>query len=260
MGALMDELACLSRDLMIMKTASKEGISMLSGVASDQEVKALDSQFSMGELVRMLGIIQQTVAGFVRSSSRRVDAELCIVNLCQPELVLDGEALNARLTRLEDQLRSGSFQIAAPQQKAAPIQDEDDEYPPMPGDEDAPPEPEQRPLADELPSGAWVDIVSKAKMEISPWLLGYFGTTKESAVQGVMKNGKLILLCESQFVLEQINKPEILEIFSRKTSAKLGAQVQAMAMLKTNVNAGSQKFESLIDFGRGNPNIIHIKD
>ena len=262
MGALMDELACLTRDLMIMKTASKEGISMLSGVASDQEVKALDSQFSMGELVRMLGIIQQTVAGFVRSSSRRVDAELCIVNLCQPELVLDGEALNARLTRLEDQLRSGSFQIAAPQQKAAPIQDEDDEYPPMPGDEDAPPEPEpeQKPLADELPTGAWVDIVSKAKMEISPWLLGYFGTTKESAVQGVMKNGKLILLCESQFVLEQINKPEILEIFSRKTSAKLGAQVQAMAMLKTNVNAGSQKFESLIDFGRGNPNIIHIKD
>ena len=233
---------------------------MLSGVASDQEVKALDSQFSMGELTRMLGIIQQTVAGFVRSSSRRVDAELCIVNLCQPELVLDGEALNARLTRLEDQLRSGSFQVAAPQNAVQTQVQDEEEYPPFPDDEDAPPEPEQKPIADDLPPGAWVDIVSKAKMEIPPWLLGYFGTTPDSSVQGILRNGKLVLLCVSQFVLEQINKPEVLEIFSRKTSAKLGTQVQAVAMLKTSANTRSQQFESLMNFGRGNPDIIHIKD
>ena len=258
-GALMDELACLTRDLMIMKTAPKEGISMLSGVASDQEVKQLDSQFSMGELVRMLGIIQQTVDGFVRSASKRVDAELCIVNLCQPELVLDGEALNARLTRLEDQLRSGSFQIAPPQ-KAAPVEEEEEEYPPMPGDEDAPPEPEQKPPVEQLPTGQWVDIVTQAKKELPPWLLGYFGTTPDSSVVGVIKNGKLVLLCNSQYVLDTVNKPEVLEIFARKTSAKMGTPIQAVAMLKTSANTSSAQFEKLMDFGRGNPDIIHIKD
>lgn len=257
-GALMDELACLTRDLMIMKTAPKEGISMLSGIASDQEVKQLDSQFSMGELVRILGIIQQTVDGFVRSASKRVDAELCIVNLCQPELVLDGEALNARLTRLEDQLRSGSFQIASPQ-KVAPVEEEE-EYPPMPGDEDAPPEPEQKPPVEQLPTGQWVDIVTQAKKELPPWLLGYFGTTPDSSVVGVIKNGKLVLLCNSQYVLDTVNKPEVLEIFARKTSVKMGAPIQAVAMLKTSANTSSAQFEKLMDFGRGNPDIIHIKD
>ena len=257
MGALMDELACLTRDLMIMKTAPKEGISMLSGVASDQEVKQLDSQFSMGELVRMLGIIQQTVAGFVRSSSRRVDAELCIVNLCQPELNLDGEALNARLTRLEDQLASGSFQIAVPQKMVQPMEEEEEEYPPMPDDEDAPPEPEQ--IADTLPPGFWVDIVTQSKKELPPWYLGYFSTTPDSAVQGVMRGGKLVLLCDA-FVLEEINKPKVLEIFARKASAKLGTQIQAVAMLKKSADTSAKQFESLMDFSRGNPNVIHIKD
>ena len=113
MGALLDELACLTRDFMILKTAPREGIGMLSGVASDQEVNELSQRFSGGELVRMLGIIQQTAAGFVRSASRRMDAELCIVNLCQPELTLDAEALNARITRMEEQLKTGAIPVKA---------------------------------------------------------------------------------------------------------------------------------------------------
>ena len=100
MGALLDEMACLARDFMIIKTAPKEGIGMLSGVASDTQVRQLAECFTHAELVRMLNLIQQTAAGFTRSSSRRLDAELCVLNLCQPELTLDQESLNSRLSRL----------------------------------------------------------------------------------------------------------------------------------------------------------------
>ena len=130
----------------------------------------------------------------------------------------------------------------------------------MPGDEDAPPEPEQKPPVEQLPTGQWVDIVTQAKKEPPPWLLGYFGTTPDSSVVGVIKNGKLVLLCNSQYVLDTVNKPEVLEIFARKTSAKMGTPIQAVAMLKTSANASSAQFEKLMDFGRGNPDIIHIKD
>ena len=94
---------------------------MLSGVASDQEVQELSRRFSSGELVRMMSLIQSTAAGFTRSTSRRMDAELCIVNLCRPELQLDGESLNARLTRIEDQIRSGNlvFSGKAPESNGA---------------------------------------------------------------------------------------------------------------------------------------------
>ena len=66
LGAMLDELACLIRDLLVLKTAPGAGITMLSGVASDQEVQSLSGQLSSGELVRMMGLVQQTVADFSR--------------------------------------------------------------------------------------------------------------------------------------------------------------------------------------------------
>ena len=258
MGALMDELACLTRDIMIMKTAPKEGISMLSGVATDQEVKGLIDRFSIGELVRMMGIIQQTVSGFTRSSSRRVDAELCIMNLCQPELSLDAEALNSRLTRVEEQLRSGSFQAAAP---IAVKDAEEEELPPPPDDNDAPPEAffVAEPVK-ETPVGFWTDIVAQAKKELKPPLSGFFATTPNAPVQGVMRDGKLVLLCESQFIVDMVNKPEVLELFARKASASLGQPVRAIAVDRNAKQNNSRQMEELLSFGRANSGIINIKE
>ena len=119
------------------------GIAMLSGVAPESQTAQLSKAFSSGELTRMMELIQNCAAGFTRSASRRMDAELCLMELCQPELSLDAKALNARLTRLEEQIKSGAFVAAAPQKKAKrevpeDLYDEDDR-PPMPGDDDAPP-------------------------------------------------------------------------------------------------------------------------
>ena len=258
LGALMDELACITRDLMIMKTAPKEGISMLSGVATDQEIKALIDRFSIGELVRMLGIVQQTVSGFTRSSSRRVDAELCIVNLCQPELSLDAEALNSRLTRVEEQLRSGSIQIAA-----APVSEDRDEEerPPMPDDNDAPPDPAAvSAITDDAPVGFWTDLVSQVKRELKPPVSGFFAATPNAPVQGVLRDGKLILLCESKFNVDMINKPDILDLISRKASAALGRPVRAVAVDRNVKSANSRQMEELLSFGRANSDIITIKE
>ena len=114
LGAMLDEMACLTRDLLVLKTAGNAGITMLSGVASDKEALELTKALTSAELVRMMERLQETMAGFTRSASRRMDAELCIVELCQPELSLDTKALNARLTRLEEQVKSGAFVPAAP--------------------------------------------------------------------------------------------------------------------------------------------------
>ena len=258
MAALMDELACLSRDLMVIKTAPKEGISMLSGVAGEQEVMALAQQFSVGELVRMMGLIQQTVAGFTRSASRRMDAELCIVNLCQPELVLDEQSLNSRITRIEEQLRSGSFTVAKP---AEPVQEEE-ERPPMPDDWDAPPAPEvqEQPISDEAPVGFWTDICGQVRRELKPPVSGFFAGTPGAPVQGVLKDGKLVLLCASSFNVEMINKPEILELISRKASAALGRPVQVSVVDKTAKNTATQQMDQLLSFGRAHSDRITIKE
>ena len=258
MGALLDELACLTRDFMILKTAPQEGISLLSGVASDEEVKALAKRFSSGELSRMLQIIQQTAAGFTRSTSRRMDAELCIVNLCQPELSLDPEAVNARITRIEEQLRSGSFTVTPV--TVVPVDEE--ERPPIPDDMDAPPEeiiPQAEPVQDTAPIGFWADLVTQIRSELKPPASGFFVSAPNAPVEGVLRDNRLELLCSAPFIVDVVNKPEILEMISRKASAKLGRPIRTVAVDKTAVKVKSKQMEQLLRFGKEHSDIIKIK-
>ena len=171
LSALLDEMACLTRDLLVLKTAGGAGITMLSGVASDRETLDLTKKLSTGELVRIMERIQTTQAGFTRSASRRVDAELCIVELCQPELSLDTQSMNARLTRLEEQIKSGAF-VAVQVPKAAP--EEEDDRPPLPDDADAPPVEDEPPgpPASEAPMGFWSDLCGAVRKSAVFGLLG----------------------------------------------------------------------------------------
>ncbi len=255
MGALLDELACLTRDFMILKAAPKEGISMLSGVATDRETRELSKRFSHAELVRMLSVIQQTATGFTRSTSRRMDAELCIINLCQPELVLDGEALNARITRIEDQLRTGSITL----QEAPLAEQPEEELPPVPDDRDALPEPEPA-VVEETPVGFWTDVATQVKKELKPPVSGFFAPTPNAPVKGVLRGDRLLLVCSNKFTAEIINKPEILELVSRKASAKLGRPIRAVASDQDEANIKSEQMERLLDFGRAHSDIVRIKE
>ena len=260
MGALLDEMACLTRDFMVLKTAPKEGIGMLSGVATEKETMALAQRFSSGELVRMLSVIQQTAAGFTRSSSRRMDAELCIVNLCQPELTLEAEALNARLTKIEDQLRTGSITVRS----ASAVVEEDDDRPPMPDDDDAPPAPDEisvpAPAPTEAPIGFWTDIAAQVRKELKPPVSGFFAPTPNAPIRGQLQGNTLNLVCANTFTMEIINKPEILELVSRKASAKLGTPVRAVAVDQTASKVKSEQMEQLLQFGRAHSDIIKIKE
>ncbi len=252
MGALLDELACLARDLLVMQSAPDEGIGMLSGVASDEEVRGLVSRFTGGELVRMLDIIQKTAAGFIRSASRRVDAELCIVNLCEPELQLDAESLNARLTRLEDQIKSGSFPVA---QKPAPNPIKEENAPVL---QDIPAKPSTSPEeqpSDETPAGFWTEICTQIRRELRPPVSGFFAPN--GPVEAVVKGDAVILLCANSFAKDVVDKPEILELLARKASARLGRPVKAVIRDKTNHK--NEHMEQLLQFGRAHSDIVNIK-
>lgn len=256
MGALLDELTCLCRDLMILKTAPAEGIGMLSGVASEQDCKMLMNVFSIGELVRMMGILQQTIAGFTRSSSRRMDAELCVVNLCQPELSLDTDALNARISRMEERLQNGTFVLPAQQDtnNIPAIADEPEEMETLEVQE-----PKPAPV-DEAPLGFWSDVVTQVRNELKPPVLGFFTTNQDAPVRGVLQNGKLVLQCSNSFTYDMINKADVLDCCRRKASAILGASVDVVPIDQTSKAQQSKQMEQLLSFGRAHADRINIKE
>ena len=267
LAALLDELACLTRDLLVMKTAPGTGITMLSGVASDREVSGLMERFSSGELIRMMNLVQQTMAGFTRSASRRLDGELCILNLCQPELQLDAESLNARLTKLEEQLRTGQFVAAQPALKR-PVPEDLDEEPPMPDDSDAPPPGEEdappmaapEPPAPPVSNTFWPDLLAAVRKELRPPASGFFVQNQNSPIKGVMRGSKLELRCLNTFVTDAINKPGILEVVSRKASAMLGRPISVHVLDMSAKPAANPRMDALLDFGRAHSDIIKIKE
>jgi DNA polymerase-3 subunit gamma/tau len=257
MGALLDEMACLTRDFLLLKTAPAESIQMLSGVASDKETAALAQRFSHGELVRMLDLIRQTAAGFTRSTSRRLDAELCIVNLCQPDLVLDAQSMNARLSRLEDQLKSGVFTV-----KQVREEEPEEEMAPPPDDWDAPPVENAlpEPQTDDTPIGFWTDVATQIRKELKPPVLGFFSPTPNAPIRAKIQGSTLVLICNTTFVMESINKPDILELVARKASAKLGRPIQVTLVDQSTGKGNSEQMEQLLRFGRAHSDIIKIKE
>ena len=265
LSALLDELACMTRDLLIVKTAPGIGITMLSGVVTDQEVSALAAAFSTGELMRMMNELQQTLSGFTRSSSRRVDAELCIMNLCRPELSLDAESLNARLTRLEEQIKTGSFTVSQPAVKQTAAQEPDDDRPPLPDDADVPPAenevpasaPKQHPQA---PAGFWTELMEASKKELKPPVSGFFVAAQNSPLRGALKGDVLELRCQNAFVAEAVNKPDILEVVTRKASAMLGRPVRTKVVDISARPSGNPKMEQLLNFGRAHSDVVRIKE
>ena len=263
MGALLDELACLARDLLILKTAPDAGLTMLSGVATDKEAALLVKQISGGELVAMMEQLETTMSGFTRSASRRMDAELCIIRLCQPELQLDAQSLNARLTRMEEQLKSGAFVASAPPAVIVAENDEE-ERPPVPDDADAPPEADpviSAPVQETAtPVGFWAELVAAIKPEVKPGLSGFLTTGESAMIKGIVRGNQVILLCKNSFVLDMVNNQEVLQLVARKASAILGRNVSAKA---ENASASGQPgfgMERLMNFGRNHSDIVNIKD
>lgn len=257
MGAMLDELACLTRDLMVLKTAPKEGLNMLSGLTIDQEAMHLSRCFSTGDLVRIMELIQQTIAGFTRSTSRRMDTELCIINLCQPELALDAESLNARLTKLEEQLQSGEIVL---QPAAIKPLDASTAQPVVQVTEQDIQKSSEKPKQDTAPAGFWADIAAEVRKELKPPMSGFFALTPNAPVRGVLNDDQLVLVCANAFTKEIVNKPEILALISRKASIKLGRQIRAVAVDKLAENNRSEQMEQLINFGKVHADFVNIKD
>ena len=267
-AALIDELASLCRDLMILKTAPEAGISMLSGVASDADAKSLVKRFSAGELVRMIGLLQSCAAGFTRSSSRRLDAELCIMNLCDPALQMDVEALNARISKLEEQLKTGQFTVVA----AAPIQakpeDADDgDVPPPPGDGDIPPEldvpaPAPVPQAqqkDDTPVGFWADLAAAMRPELPPPIAAFLDLTGQKT-NAKVREDRVGLICADDFYMNMLDKPEIRELAARKASVILGRPVTVKMVNRQAERSKTKQMDQLMAFGREHPDIFKIKN
>ena len=271
LAALLDELASLCRDLLMLKTAPKSGLSMLTGVCSDRETLVLKERFSADELLRMTALIQQTSQGFSRSASPRIDTELCILQLCQPQLTNDTAALSARVGRLEQQLASGAVLRAPVPAQTAGADDDDDDRPPFPDDADDPergaaapqqpltpaPKPPARQTAP-AQTAFWPELAASLRESLGVRERGFFAPN--GPIRPMLKDGALTLVTDTQFVQDIIKRPDVEKLIREKAAAVLGRPVQVRFALRGQVAAdGKDPMDALVAFGGRHEDIFTIK-
>ena len=192
------------------------------------------------------------------------------MNLCDPGLQMDAQALNARISRLEEQLKTGTFTVVT----AAPVQpkpeDADDgDLPPPPDDADVPPDPDApvqepvkkpaQPQKDDTPVGFWVDLANAMRPELPRPIAAFLDLTGQNTNARVREN-RVGLICANEFYLNMLDKPEIRELAARKASVILGRPVTVKLVNREAEKSKSKQMEQLMAFGREHSDIIKIKN
>ena len=265
LAAMLDELCAVARDLLILRTAPKGGVNLISGICTQQELKTLLPLFSAGELLRVTSILRDAAAGFNTSANRRIDAELALLRLCEVEAKLDAQSLSARISQLENKLASG-FVPAAPAQAAgetppAPAEEEappwdDADVPPLP---DAPPAP-QREAAQpaEAPSGFWQNLVERLHQTLKRAAASQFTAGEDSPVRGRLKGERLLLICQTPLAKQLVGTPETLQAIGESASALLGKRVTAH-LAEPEKQSENPNFNKLLTFAKEHPDIVELK-
>lgn len=259
-GSVLAELAALARDLLLRKTAPTGGTVLLTGGYDEGTMRALGKVFSASRLLQILTLLQETTAALPRSTSRRTDAELCLIRMCDERLDDSMTGLSARIARIEEQLARG---IPTPAEKRAkestvPVSAEADDVPPWEGpplpeeppeeteyvfdEQDTPavpvwnaPEPAQPRAANRKPQSApvrtapaqtadagdfWPSFAAGLRGKVSPALIPYLNNPAK--VTGTWQNGTLTLWVDTEFTRSMLNKPAVKEELARSATARFG--------------------------------------
>ena len=292
MGALLGELSSLIRDLLLRKTAPDGGHGLLTGGYAESVLRTLTEPFTAAELVQMMTILQAAQADLYRSSSRRLDAELCLIRLCDRRLSDNLEGISARLSRLEEQVAGGGIPVyvsreqqpsaqTQPAESSAPSQrsqalpplpvDEDlppwDEAPPPPVPEPKQPEPQTQ-AATQLPqspasvrpetSGEWAEFLA-ALPKLPPMVHAFLH--KLETVTGTFEENTLTLWVDSETTkgfLSRGDTPRVLEQTAESYTGRkhrLVFRIGKPELPQAQPAEETDKFHDLLELGRQFGNI-----
>lgn len=177
---LLSELISHYRDLMIIKTVGGNSLPIICSNTRLNALKKQASDYDIKDIMFALNRLQQATAS-MQTGNRRCEMEMTVVKLCNPELSVDLDALERRISALE----SGAKQVAV-KSETAPLKEtvvipEDDEEIPLPPEaetdypEPIPTEEKTAPANSELTQvDDWGEIVSILK-NTCPLIAGVLG-------------------------------------------------------------------------------------
>lgn len=272
-STLLDELSVLCRDILMTSVAPRGGEELLSGGYDSATLSALSARLTSGEIMRYLGVIEETLSALREAVNQRLLAELCLIQLCEPALSADIPSINARLSRLEAAVESGvTFSTAHPE-KCAPTSAKADDLPPWddPDEEvSVPVSPAEKPPVPAAPipekkesqpvpapsatvspaaDSVWDEIISKLSGKIP---MGNFSVISDPIqAGGVLSGSVLTVTAANKFALSMVDKAEITDRIREAGLAVTGSPITVRVVMASDSGPSpdNSKIAALSRFG-----------
>jgi DNA polymerase-3 subunit gamma/tau len=106
LGAVLDQLLGLIRDLLLVKTAGTAAERLISPAYTFGQLQELLQGVSSRRLLSCIKIIQNSLSNMPKAADKKMEAELCFIQLCRTSRE-EPDSLSGRLEELEEKVRSG---------------------------------------------------------------------------------------------------------------------------------------------------------
>ena len=258
-GAVIGELSALARDLLISVTAPEGGAALLSGGYDGKALAALKAEASGARLIQICTVLQETAAALQFSVNARTDAELCLLRLCDESLSGDLTALNARVTRLEEQMAAGAAyrQSPAARNTDAPEPAEDvpqpdftEEEAPPPYGEPVTPEPPRPPAPEPAPAAQAVDddvfrrLMESYKNRLPTPMRSFIGLAK-----GQLAGNELTVYCANEHGKHMLETANAAKVIAEVTEAAVGQSITVRFTVGEPEGGVHDKMRDLLQIG-----------
>ncbi|MBQ4321772.1 MAG: DNA polymerase III subunit gamma/tau [Oscillospiraceae bacterium] len=275
LDTMLEELTTLLRDALVSLVAPEGGLGLLSGSHSLETVKHYAAALGAQRLISSVTAAQRTLTELSHTADKRTAAELCLIELCRPELAPGLEALAARVERLEaggipaPVQTSPAYTAPAekPVQKPAPRPETE----PRPVPQPAPmPEPVQVPpsvaesapvpepvRADPFPAAAvppaadgfWNGVLEQLRGKLA--FPDYMFLSDGSHTAASYREGVLILDPKTKLSEAILGRADVTESIRQAASALAGANVQLQlgGVKQKKQEPAEDKLDMLSKFG-----------
>lgn len=251
LGSVLDQLLGLIRDMLLVQTSRKDVSALLSPAYSTKTVYDLCKGVPASRLIAYTGILQEALVRMPHAANRRIEAELCVVRMCQLTAE-DYDTLSGRIDALEEKLAHG-VPVAAvqednnfPSDADAPPSDEDEEYIP-PQNKTKPKPPEKLEC-----SGQWNDIMLAARKQLKPMVFAQLAFAK-----GVLYGNDLLVVCDDAFTCDLCSQSDVKQVLAQAAQTVTGKTYRVKVMEESKISTLSTKANPIDDIIR-RANELHI--
>ncbi len=218
------------RDLLVIRSVNDPTPLILAAPGELEQLQAMAAQLPLAAILHMMEVLQSTLDRLRGGVSRRVEMEMALLKLCEPQLESGETALLRRIEALEAAVRSGGIPATSP--AAMPALDTAGAasavVAPQPTPPETPPSPEEPTVSvasapstntAEMPFNRWGEVLEQLQQTCIPLFGVLCGST------AVLKDNMLLICTDNalfkELFLRDNNKELLMEAIKTVTGSPM---------------------------------------